>query len=447
MTVEGPSEFNWSPLLREVRRGQVVPIVGPELLPYHHTLAPALANDLGVARAVAERGIVAVADAYVAAKRSVRAPGQALGVLLDRPPQQPVPEALRKLASIDAFRLFVTTDYSSLIERAIQERRRTVQTKGFARKSEFDDLDRYPTKDCVVYHLLGHYERLSRIALATVDQLESLYALQSEGGATGLLEVLSERKNLLFLGCSFPEWAAGFVTRMLVGQPLFETSERGIEVVASRVAADPNSGQQGFTGFLRANQVEVYDGDAESFVAELVRRYVPMHPPAAPASEPLRNGPRRGHVFLSYKREDSEPVQRLVQALQQAQVEVWFDRKEVDPGDPFEETIRLAIHEDSAAFVPVLSRNSLNADQGFFLREWRWALDAGLNLMPDVRFIFPVVIDDMDETSTIEVLKRRFSGFAGFDLELCPNGTMDGDALVVALTKARKRFDSSRLRG
>jgi hypothetical protein len=53
----------------------------------------------------------------------------------------------------------------------------------------------------------------------------------------------------------------------------------------------------------------------------------------------------------------------------------------------------------------VLSHNTEARTEGFFRREWRYALDRDLDIDPSTPFIIPVGIDD---TAQFTTLPRRF---------------------------------------
>src|SRR5688572_17011929 len=154
------AQFNWNRLLHKIARGEVIPIIGPELFPYHESLAVPLAKQLGIAEEIASRGIVGVADEY-AKSNSRLTYGYELGELLKA--QTETPKAISQLAGIEQFRLFITTDYASFIEQAIRENGDTPRTLAFVPK-EAQDLERYP-EDRVVYHLFGQLDQSDQIAL------------------------------------------------------------------------------------------------------------------------------------------------------------------------------------------------------------------------------------------------------------------------------------------
>ena len=97
-------------------------------------------------------------------------------------------------------------------------------------------------------------------------------------------------------------------------------------------------------------------------------------------------------VFLSYASEDAEAARRICDALRQAGLEVWFDRRELRGGDAWDQRIRREIR-DCALFVPVISANTEARLEGYFRREWKLAIARTHDMADEKAFLLPVVID------------------------------------------------------
>jgi TolB-like protein len=98
-------------------------------------------------------------------------------------------------------------------------------------------------------------------------------------------------------------------------------------------------------------------------------------------------------VFLSYASQDAQAAETICKALRAAGIEVWFDQSELRGGDVWDRSIRRQI-KNCALFIPVISRNTHDRDEGYFRLEWKLALDR-LDLMSASRaFLLPVVIDE-----------------------------------------------------
>src|SRR5947207_11618020 len=97
-------------------------------------------------------------------------------------------------------------------------------------------------------------------------------------------------------------------------------------------------------------------------------------------------------VFLSYASEDAEATQRIVDALRDRGIEVWFDQSELRGGDAWDQKIRRQIRE-CALFMPLVSANTNARAEGYFRLEWKLAVDRSHLMAEDAPFIFPVALD------------------------------------------------------
>jgi hypothetical protein len=111
-----------------------------------------------------------------------------------------------------------------------------------------------------------------------------------------------------------------------------------------------------------------------------------------------------GAIFISYARDDLAAVRALKEGLEEFGLRVWFDFDRIGAGDTFDPKIQSNIRRCSL-FLPVLSRNTEARAEGFFRREWRYALERDLDIDQGTPFIVPIAID---ETSEFTKLPRRF---------------------------------------
>jgi hypothetical protein len=120
---------------------------------------------------------------------------------------------------------------------------------------------------------------------------------------------------------------------------------------------------------------------------------LPFAPPQRLAP-PERDMPDNA-VFVSYAREDLAAVQRLRAGLAAAGLTVWFDLDQLEGGDDFDRKIQRNIARCSY-FIPVVSSTTQRRLEGYFRREWSYAIDRSRNMADDTLFILPVSIDDTD---------------------------------------------------
>jgi len=98
-------------------------------------------------------------------------------------------------------------------------------------------------------------------------------------------------------------------------------------------------------------------------------------------------------VFLSYASQDAQAAQRICEALRAAGVETWLDQSELRGGDAWDHSIRRQI-KSCELFIPIISRNTHERDEGYFRLEWKLAVDRCYLMAADRTFLLPVVIDD-----------------------------------------------------
>ena len=196
------------------------------------------------------------------------------------------PLALRQLAAITDFDLFVTTTFDPLLERAVNEVRfagaQSVEVVAYSPNRVADiPVERERLTRPVVYHLLGRLSASPTYVVSDEDMLEFICALQSEHLTPEKLFHELEHNHLLFIGSSFTNWLARLFLRMAKRRRLSDPRDVG------EVLADSHSGRDTrLMGFLQQVSVRtrVYSG-AQKFVDELHRRWTTRR---GPGEEPRR---------------------------------------------------------------------------------------------------------------------------------------------------------------
>jgi hypothetical protein len=232
------------------------------------------------------------------------------------------------------------------------------------------------------------------------DTLEFICALQSEHLTPEKLFHELEHNHLLLIGSNFTNWLARLFLRMAKRHRLSDPRDVGEVLADSHTDSDTR-----LVEFMQQVSVRtrVYSG-AEKFVDELHRRWMTRHGPArvhelgvAPQRflPPEREMPENA-VFVSYAREDLPAVQKLKTALDAAGVKTWFDLERLEGGDDYDRKIQRNIARCSY-FVPVISATTQRRLEGYFRREWSYAIDRARNIAEGALFILPVCIDDTNE--------------------------------------------------
>jgi len=424
--VEQFDEDAWDDLLNYIEERRVIPIVGPDLLrvqtdrglmPLYEWLAGKLATRLQVDASLLPQPLTLndVVCSYLGQRGRREEAYTRLRSIMRENEFEP-PAVLRQLAQITDFDLFVTTTFDPLLEKAINAERYGGQPMSeviaYAPNRVADlPAERGQLQRAVVYHMLGRLSASPTYVVSDEDMLEFICALQSEHLTPEKLFHELEHNHLLLIGSDFSNWLARLFLRMAKRKRLSDPRDVG------EVLADDHTLQDGrLVAFLQQVSVRtrVYGG-AEAFVAELHARWMKRNGgsqagaggAAAPQRflPPSRDMPENA-VFISYAREDLPAVQRLKAALDAAGLVTWFDLDRLEGGDDYDRKIRANIARCSY-FVPVVSSTTQRRFEGYFRREWSYAVDRSLNIADGAVFILPVCIDDTPEAEALVPEKFR----------------------------------------
>ena len=85
-------------------------------------------------------------------------------------------------------------------------------------------------------------------------------------------------------------------------------------------------------------------------------------------------------------------MQRIKADLEAAGITTWFDMDRLESGDDYDRKIQRNIARCSY-FIPVISATTQRRLEGYFRREWSYAMDRVRNMADGALFILPVTID------------------------------------------------------
>jgi hypothetical protein len=419
----------WSKLLQSIAKGVVIPIVGRDLLRVeidgqsqllYEYLAQRLARELEVDDCGPCSSLDQVVASYLnASRRNSRDDVniKTFEILGEIQGQVGVPEPLQKLASIEPFRLFVSTTVDSLLARAVALPADHVFA--YAPNSTLCDVPRDYARspNRIVFHLFGKISGIPDSALIDEETLEFIWKLHEESMSGRLANLFDElrTKRLLLIGNAHPDWLARFFVRLNRRERLYAGNEAREFVADGVVVADAHLRDflENFSpqtkSFGVANPIEFVDQLAEKWAsfgekpaANEVQASVIMKKPPA--------------VFVSYASQDVESVERLQTSLGNAGLDVWFDKGRLGSGDPWWPVIEQNI-ATCDVFVPVISANTNKRDEGIFIREWNRALERLRDMdRATARLIHPVIIDETPENAV------SFSGFREFHYSRATGG-------------------------
>jgi hypothetical protein len=424
----------WDDLINYIEERRVIPIVGPELLRVETESGPRLLYEWMAEKLAAKLAVDTsrLPEAYTLndvvcwflSTHGRREDTYTRMRSVLREATFPPPVALRQLAQITDFDLFVTTTFDSLLEQAINAERfdgaQSTEAIAYVPNRVADlPAERDQLQRPVVYHMFGRCSASPTYVISDEDTLEFVCALQSEHLTPEKLFHELEHSHLLLIGSNFSNWLARLFLRMAKRRRLSDPRDVG-EVLAD----DHSERDVRLMTFLQQVSVRtrVYDG-AEQFVAELHRRWMARRgggqvvqlAPAQRFLPPEREMPDNA-VFISYAREDLGAVQRLKATLDAAGIRTWFDVERLEGGDDYDRKIQRNIARCSF-FIPVVSSTTERRLEGYFRREWSYAIDRTRNMAEGSIFLLPVCIEAIDPASA-----RVPDRFQALHFTAAPNG-------------------------
>ncbi|MDP2103674.1 MAG: toll/interleukin-1 receptor domain-containing protein [Candidatus Gracilibacteria bacterium] len=400
-------EKRWRSLTRDIHAGQVIPVIGPELvtiatedglqMPLYRHLAIELARELKVVLPPEQPPTLnAVACAWVLSGKSGKAMYDELRELVDSL-ETPPSQSLLDLASITDFSLFISSTFDPLMGLALQQ-----TCPGFL--PERNSLKFHPNNPQdlplqmpapFLYHILGTHNTYPDFVVWEEDYIEYVCGLLEKQDNLRVLFEQLRNKDLLLIGSPFNDWIVRFFLRIAKGKRLSEPRNQGRQ---DYVAQDP-SGISHPTIFFFEQQVgstRIIPGDPRSFAAELALQWRERRGSALKGDilSRMTEDMPRGAVFISYSRDDLDVAQELACSLMAAQIPVWLDKKRLDEGHNYERALEYAVKNDASFFISLISKATESDGNRFVHTERAWAAQRHID---GFVFYIPVLIDEIAE--------------------------------------------------
>lgn len=213
----------WDDLLMLIEEERVIPVIGERVVttsPNEDLLYPSLASQLGERLNIELPPNQLSLDEVVFMCLTKYGGSMKPYLLLKRilSDKQFFPgSALREIADIPAFNLFITTTFDDLLERAINEMRFSGALFSYSiafasTSSQPQDLpaEKSSLSRPTIFHLFGRIGAQLKFAISESDLLEFLYLLTQQWGSMPRLARELRDNSLLILGLKFPEWLLAF---------------------------------------------------------------------------------------------------------------------------------------------------------------------------------------------------------------------------------------------
>jgi hypothetical protein len=386
-------QYDWDELLDFIAEKKLTPILGKEMYTFkdgdkHVPLDNYLSKTILALQKISDYEAATLSEAvnYLEIEKKVK-PMDILrklkSVVKDIDFDLPV---LSEFLSIKDLNYFINTAvYNNVLEKKIFEgRRQKANSTNFSINEPFSDCpDIDKLTEPFVFNVFGSLLNNVDPALSEEDMLEYTgFFKEKMSGATNIVSAL-KNKNLLFLGCTFPDWMVRFALRLLSNEPLHEWGTKRTIIIVN----DPSDLRAEQNRFLKNYDVITYEGSTATFVNELGSQWKKRNP---------GDGKSRS-IFLSYTRADMQAVENLKKGIEQlGNITCWYDKRELEPGDDWREKIVVNIRK-ADLFMPLISQNSLEHEDGYVQKEWMQGTNEWIFRNADKKadkYLIPVVIDD-----------------------------------------------------
>ncbi len=432
------SERDWRNLIRDIHAGQVIPVIGPELVaipdpvtgqqvPLHRVLAPQLAEKLGLEQPERFHTVNETACSYLLGGGSRKDIYDELRQLIDGLHAPPC-EALLALARITDFNFLVASVFDHQLSDALKIVRSNYNpaTDLLAyHPSQPVDIPE-PLAGTLLYHILGDFNSYPDFAVWEEDYMEFICGLIEHQDTMERLFRMLKKRQLLLLGSPASDWIVRFFLRVARQVRLSDRADSAAgEYLADRGA---NMGAPLVFFFDKLiHATRVIDGDPTLFVSELSRRWHETYGQSVNDDDFLSKLPAempKDSVFISYASDDREAAICLGRALHAAGIPIWLDKGRLQAGENFATTLEAAVRVHSGFFLSLISAaTEADTERGRYVhRERDWAasrhVEGFIYYLPIA--IFPSMPEGWKPAS-------EPAGFSQIHYHSLPNGVATGD--------------------
>lgn len=402
---DNPDEVYWDRLIDEIIKGNVVPVIGAEMIVencsnIHQEIINKLVKIFGIRGNINSFSELVYHKDYLN-KYDKDYIYKVVNSYLGKKTLTPS-NMLKKLLSCMQFPFIITTSFTPVVENVMKDIYGEIQTLIFKNDpiENGDIRDESDIRIPTVYYMFGKYcNAAHRYVLTDTDMLEfssSWLSDSIEKKPVNLVSALSD-KYLLMIGNNYSDWLFRFIWYSL------RKDKMGRGMLAY------NEVEDSFLNFLdRTNAFARKDpsdviNQIEARLGEKMKK-----------NELIKfNKPEeKVDVIISYSRRDGELAEKLYNSLSSLGKKVWYDKKDLSNemktgGKKFLEEIFKAI-DTALYFIPILSPNTIKekGDYHVYRREWDAAITKAKGM--GRRFIIPLTPKDFnyDEAAVDNYIKN-----------------------------------------
>lgn len=379
----------WEALIGKIIDGDVIPIIGPDVLTndfnLHKQLIDFIAQGFNVKSQPKSFSELVYDSTYLSANRSNR---DSIYTWIneifspDAPKQKPS-DLLVKLLGSKLFPFVITTSFTPIVEQVMRD--------GWGKDLRIMKFNNNPSENediCnesdltrpTLYYMFGRVgdTRAHRYVVTDQDMLEFCSSWLDENLRPKKLVNVLKKKFLLMLGTDYSDWLFRFIWFSI-------RKEREVKGAKSDMIANSEL-EESFIHFMERHETYMKQ-NPDDVVAEIVKRMDKQYLRDPKLKEKLEKRiinkfsypEENADVFISYSRSDSTFVESLYEALTKKGLNVWYDKMNLTDGGKFMDEIKRAI-QTAKYFIPILTTHvEKEKDEPHVYRnEWDIACGVGI---------------------------------------------------------------------
>lgn len=402
-------EINFNTLLNQYRSGNLIPIIGGELLKITTMDNRKLSLEDYITENITESeykfGTSPKNLSELALKHPALNNNEIMGIYNSIQPEQFDIELLKLLAKPNGFKFYISTTYDRKLEELFKDSCESIIWNHEKKEPLYVNLENNLKK---IVYLFGRIKNIDEdyedFSFTDEDKLESLYNLSLSNFANkstnkekySLLEYL-RGKTLLFIGNDFEDWFMRFTIRTLYNRPYRYNPSKAYIINDTRKRIS----YQDY--FFKKYEIKiVHDFPIEKFVRKLYE--------VIQTNEKFVDRFMNKKVFISYDRTDIEMATRIHGELRRIGINSWIDTRSIAIGEFGDEIKNEILSGKTCIFICLLSKNLIDKEYSeSYVKRIEWKLAENrvkaneiLNNRGDVtdKFaILPIAIDDFNQYS------------------------------------------------
>lgn len=385
------NERLWDKLIQQIIDGNVIPVIGADLLfdcssNLHKLIIDKFVKDLNINKQINSFSELIYTPEY---KYKVDSKLDNIYYQVDKilaAKRFTASERLRRLLSIKQFPFVITTSFTPVVEQAMQniwkDELRVMRFNN--NPNENSDIKngadlRKPT----IYYMFGKVgSGAHKYVLTDMDLLDFVSSWLSNDNKARPKNLCNELKEkyLLMLGNTYSDWLFRFIWYSMRkpnlghGMLVYDTLDESLINFLERTET-----------FTKQNTSEVIDQILVRLDKKLKENEVTKF------DKPGENM----DVFISYSRSDKQVAEQLYETLTAQGKRVWYDKYNLTDGGLFMDEIRKAIYT-TKYFVPILTSNieKEKNESHVYRNEWDTAIEVAISM--GRTYIIPVADKNFD---------------------------------------------------